>query len=159
MSGDEAATLVGLTRDVHVAMLTTCGHDGALMARPMAPQRVEDDGTMWFFARRDSAKVDQITADPVAGVVLADGSTWVSLSGRASVVTDDATAEELWNPSVEAWLPEGPDDAQVVLIRFAAEGGEYWSSTGPRVATALRLAVAKVTGRRPDVGTNATAEL
>ncbi len=55
---------------------------------------------------------------------------------------------------VEAWMPQGPDDDSVVLIKVTAETAEYWDTPGGRVASVLSFANAKLTGRRYDGGEN-----
>jgi len=60
-------------------------------------------------------------------------SSWVSVSGTAEIIRDQLKARELWNPFVEAWLPEGPQDPNIVLIRVQADTAEYWDSPGGRV--------------------------
>ena len=63
------------------------------------------------------------------------------------MVTDAAKLRELWNPAVEAWLPDGPDSPQAVLFKVTAESGEYWDSPGGRIATIISFVKSKVTGR------------
>ncbi len=154
-----ARKVAELAKDIRIAMLTTIAADGTLIGRPMAQQEVEPDGDLWFFAQRDSREVAQITANPNVGVTLSSDSTWISIAGTAEVVDDAAKARELWNSWVEAWLPEGPDDPNVVLIRVSAEGAEYWDTPGGRVASAISFAKTKLTGERYDGGENARVEL
>ena len=47
---------------------------------------------------------------------------------------------------MEAWLPEGPDDPNVVLIKVDPHTAEYWDTPGGRVASLLSFVKAKVTG-------------
>jgi general stress protein 26 len=92
-------------------------------------------------------------------VTLGSADTWVAVAGRAEVVDDRAKARELWNAAVEAWFPDGPDDPNVVLLRVDGESAEYWDTPGGRVATALSLVKAKVTGTPYDGGENETVQL
>ena len=87
----------------------------------MAQQEVEFDGNLWFFVEADSPTARNLSAHPAAGVSLSSNDTWVSLSGTGEVLTDPDRARELWNPWVEAWLPQGPDDPSVALIHFRSE--------------------------------------
>ena len=62
-----------------------------------------------------------------------DGSSdWLSVAGRATLVDDRALVEEMWNPVVEAWFPDGPMDPDVHLLRVNAESAEYWKAPGGR---------------------------
>jgi general stress protein 26 len=156
---DDVRALAEMAKDIRIGMLTTMDEEGRPVSRPMAQQEVEFDGDLWFFAERASRKVSHIQADPRVNVTLASSSTWISLRGQAQVVDDPAKARELWNSWVEAWLPQGPEDPSVVLIKVDAEGAEYWNTPGGRVASALSFVKAKVTGRRYEGGEHDTVQL
>lgn len=150
----DIATLAGLAKDIRVTMLTTTDEDGHFNSRPMAQQEVEFDGTLWYFAERSSRKVAHVTNNPQVGVTLTSNDTWISIFGTAEIVHDSAKAHELWNPFVEAWLPQGPDDPEVVLIKVTGIGAEYWDTPGGRIASVLSFVKSKVTGQRYDGGEN-----
>ena len=156
---DEVAKVRQLIKDENIAMLTTVGEDGGLVSRPMGVQAVDFDGDLWFFAAQDSHKVAEIAHDSSANAAFSGSSSWVSLSGRASVVRDRDKIRELWNPVAEAWFPDGPDTPEVVLVRLHADTAEYWDSPGGRVATLFSLVKAKVTGKPYDGGENETVQL
>jgi general stress protein 26 len=143
---NEVAKLIELTRDIKITMFTTIDAEGHFVSRPMAQQLTEPDGDLWFFAERDSRVVEEITANPHVGLTLSSTDTWISIDGDAQVVDDSAKAKELWNSYVEAWLPQGPDDPSVVLIKVDPHTAEYWDSPGGRVASLISLVKAKVTG-------------
>ena len=148
-----------LLGDHHLTMLTTRDASGALVSRPMGVQQVEFDGDLWFFTTLSSAKVAQIRAGSPVNAAFAGSSSWLSLSGTAEVVVDTAKAEELWNPVAAAWFPDGPTTPDLCLLRVRADTAEYWDSPGGRLATAISLVKAKVTGTPYDGGENATVEL
>ena len=160
MTGSPGATKVAeLMKDIRIAMLTTVDETGRPTSRPMATQEVEFDGDLWFFAARDSRKVAQVRANPVVNVSLTSADTWVSLTGRAEVVSDPAKAKELWNSAVEAWFPTGPEDPNIVLLKVDGDSAEYWDTPGGRIATVLSFAKAKITGEPYDGGENETVSL
>jgi len=150
----EVKKVADLAKDIRNAMLTTVDVDGEFVSRPMAQQEVEFDGDLWFFTERDSRKVRHITANPHVGVTLSSSDTWISINGTAEVVTDVAKARELWNTVVDAWLPQGPEDPSVVLIKVTGQTAEYWDSPGGRVASVISFAKAKVTGEPYSGGEN-----
>lgn len=156
---DDTRKVAELIRGQRLGMLTTTDPTGTMTSRPMALQEVEFDGDLWFFAERDSRKVGHVASHPQVNVTVGSGSTWVSLTGRASVVDDATRKRELWNGAVAAWFPEGPDDDRVVLLKVDGESAEYWDTPGGRVATAFSFAKAKVTGRRYEGGENETLRL
>ncbi len=154
-----AAKVAELIKGIHTSMFTTVDADGTFISRPMAQQNVEFDGDLWFFAERNSRKVTHLARNPHVGVTLASGATWISLNGTAEVVTDDALARELWNPVVEAWMPQGSDDPNTVLIKFHADSAEYWDTPGGRIASVISFVKAKATGEPYSGGENETVEL
>lgn len=156
---EAVAKVAGLAKGIRIAMLTTVDQDGHLVARPMAQQEVEFDGDLWFFADRDSSTVKQLQVNPHVGVSLSSSDTWVSICGTAAVVNDPAKAHDLWNSGVEAWMPQGPDDPSVVLLKVSADSAEYWDTPGGRVASVLSFVKSKVTGQPYDGGENEKVEL
>lgn len=150
------AELIG---DAKLCMFTTIGRDGHLLSRPMALQETEFDGNLWFFARQGSRKVGDIAADDAVNVSFQSGTAWVSLSGRAEIVTDEEKKKELWNHAAAAWFDSGPESDEVVLLKIETEGAEYWSAPGSKVSTLIAYAKSRITGDKPDVGTNETVDM
>ncbi|MET0196604.1 pyridoxamine 5'-phosphate oxidase [Rhodococcus sp. 06-156-3C] len=148
-----------LLKDSKLCMFTTHGRDGHLLSRPMALQEHDFDGSLWFFARNDSRKVGDVRADSSVNVSFQSGTAWVSVSGRAEIVLDEAKKKELWNQAAAAWFDDGPESPEVVLISVEAEGAEYWSAPGSKVSTLLAYAKSRITGDKPDVGMNDTVEM
>ncbi len=159
MTTEETRKVAELLRDERIGMLTTTAPDGTLTSRPMTLQEVEFDGDLWFFAERGSHPVQHVLAAPQVNVGVGSGGTWVSLTGHASVVDDVAKKKELWNSGVEAWFPQGPEDASVVLLRVEGDSAEYWDSPGGRLATAFSFVKAKATGERIEGGENEKVDL
>jgi len=143
-----------LAKDIRIGMMTTVDADGHFISRPMAQQEVEFDGDLWFFAERGSRKVAHIAANPHVGITLTSGDTWISIDGEAEVVDDRSKARELWNSWVEAWMPQGPEDPSVVLIKVNGHSAEYWDTPGGRIASVISFVKAMVTGERYEGGDN-----
>ena len=156
--GADLDKVAELIRGIKFAMLTTLDADGDLISRPMAHQDVEFDGDLWFVSSRDSRKVDQINANPRAGVMLSSSDSWVSIRGRAVVVDDPPKLEDIWSAEMDAWFPDGPDSS-VTLIKVEADSAEYWDGPGGRISTVLSLVKSKLTGRRYAGGDNETVDL
>ena len=137
---------VEIAQDARFCMLTSAAGNGALHARPMTPQQVTDQLEAWFFVSRSSEQAADVARRPRVNLSF-DGSTdWLSVAGRATVVDDRALVKEMWNPVVEAWFPDGPDDPDLVLLKVDAESAEYWKAPGGRAATLLSYVKAKVNG-------------
>ena len=158
----EAVEKIGqLIKDVRIAMLTSLTDEGDLHARPMALQDAPFDGTIWFFTGKSSPKVHQIDMEPRVNVAFSDPAhqIYVSLSGIASLVIDQAKNKELWNPSLEAWFPKGLDDPDLALLKVHVDGAEYWDAPSSTVAHVVGFVKSKLTGQQADVGDHAKVEL
>lgn len=152
--------VVEIMRSDRFCMLTSVGDLGRLQSHPMTPQEVTDDGDVWFFIDKDSDQAGFIREEKRVNLAFADGSTWLSVAGHGSLHDDRAKVEELWNPMIEAWFPDGKDSPGVGLLLVESDTAEYWDSpAGGRIASALAFAKTKITGGRPDVGENDTVDL
>lgn len=156
---DELEEVRSIMKEVRVAMLTSTDADGKLTSRPMATQEAEFDGDAWFVLARDSDVAREVAAQPRVNVAYSGSSSWLSLSGRAETVVDEARKQQLWNTFVEAWFPGGEHDAGVVLLKVTAESAQYWSSPG-RVASLVDMVKARVTGTQAgDAGDSGSLQL
>ncbi|KAB1154481.1 pyridoxamine 5'-phosphate oxidase family protein [Micromonospora sp. AMSO12t] len=145
-----------LVREARICMLTTIAVDGRMVSRPMGLQEAEFDGDLWFFAYADSAKVRQVRVNPEVNVSFSDSrrNSWVSVAGTAREEYDRAKAEELWNPVLKAWFPDGLETPGLTLLRVHAGSAEYWDSPSSTVVNLFGYAKAAVTGKPPEVGEN-----
>ncbi|NQX35512.1 pyridoxamine 5'-phosphate oxidase family protein [Herbiconiux sp. VKM Ac-2851] len=155
----DTETLAGLVKDFRFAMLTTVDDQGRLVAHPLTVQEAEFDGDLWFIVGAHASALQNLQVNPTAGVTLSSNDSWVSLTGTAAEVADQAKVKELWSSTLEAWFPDGPDDPEVRLLKFTADGAEYWDSPGGRVATLFSFVKSKVTGEPYEGGDNAKLDL
>jgi general stress protein 26 len=156
---EEMDKIAGLINSAKIALVTTVGPDGKLLSRPLAMQDREFDGELWFFTPDPSAKTEQVQANNHVNVALQVGNGYLSIAGTATVSRDRAMIDELWNAAAEAWFEQGKDDPAVALLRVHADSAEYWTVDSPKVVALVKYAKAIVTGKRPDVGDNASVNL
>lgn len=147
-----------LIKDSRVAMLTMLDPQGRIVSQPMATQDVEPDSDLWFIAERSSEKVANIRQDPRVNVSYSSSDSWVSVSGTAEVVDDNAKLKELWNTFTDAWMEGGPENPENILIKVSADTAEYWDSPGSKVTQVANLLKSAVTGERYE-GDNRTVDL
>jgi len=147
-----------LMRAARFCMLTTRDGD-ELRSRPMTPQQITETGDVWCFVSTESEQVKQIAIAPHVNVSFDDGSSWVSLSGTAEVVRDEAKIDELWDRGAEAWFPDGRESADLALLHVRGTSAEYWNTPGGAVAAAVAFVQSAITGERPDVGENDAVDL
>ena len=88
--------LYKLIAGIQVAMFTTRRADGHLVSRPMATQERSSGADLWFATDLESHKLDELENDPFVNLsYYRDGTReWVSVSGRARLVTDRAKVRE-----------------------------------------------------------------
>lgn len=153
---EKIATLI---KKFRFAMLTTKHADGKLVAHPLTIQEAEFDGDLWFLVSKSSSPVKDLAADAEANVSMSSDDAWLSLSGTAWLSDDREKIKELWNPFVEAWFPEGPEDPDIGILRFAAESAQYWDTPGGKIASVFSLVKAKLTGETYDGGESGKVEL
>ena len=149
-----------LTEGIDFCMLTTIDGD-QLRSRPMSTQKFEFDGDLWFFTNDKTHKVEELERDDRVCVAYSkpDENVYLSVSGRAEVVKDRAKIEELWNPLLKAWFPEGLDDPSICLLKIPVEQAEYWDAPSSRIVRLFQIAKALATGQEADYGENKKIDL
>ena len=145
LRGREGVERIGaLIADIRFAMLTTVAADGSLDSRPMATQKVQFDGTLWFLTGSDSRKVNEIAENARVTLTFSDPDKgcYVALKGHGNVSNDRAKIHELWNPAYKAWFPEGEDDPQIRVLRVDVTDGEFWDTTDGKVVRSIKYLAA-----------------
>jgi general stress protein 26 len=151
MSAD-GEKLQELVDGIPIAMVTTDGPDDRPRGRPLAVQRVDDDGTIWFLVDRHA---DWVGPDLGMGhLAFVSDTTWVSATGPVTTTTDTAVLEDLGDPVTDTWFQE---DAEPIALRIAVSHADWWDAPG-RLRQALSLVGAKVGGSQPDLGERGTAD-
>ena len=144
-----------LIEKVKVAMLVTRTPAGHLVSRPLRTRAVDFDGSIWFFTSMSSDKVSELLADPHVNVAYANEreGVYVSIDGRACIVTDRARIDELWIEAIDSlYFDGGKDDPEVVLVRIDTESAECWTAAETSVGRAFRFIKARLTGDVGDLG-------
>ena len=144
-----------MMKSISFAMLTTEDDDN-LRARPMVAAQSDFDGTLWFFTRASSHKVDEVQHDQRVGVTYADPSKqdYVSLSGKARLVRDKASIEAHWGESMRTWFPKGKEDPDIALLKVDVAMAEYWDAPNSTMVHAYGYVKAVLTGAPPNPGGN-----
>lgn len=146
-----------LIEQVDVCMMTTRHEDGTLTSRPMRRnQKAEFDGHLWFFTFGSARKAQDIQDRPHVNLSFErpDEQIYVSIHGQAELVRDRQKIEELWEPALKPWFPEGKDTADLALLKVRAQGAEYWDGTKSTAQFLFESVKAIATGAPPDIGDN-----
>lgn len=88
----------------HFCAFITNGEDGQPQAREIDPFAPEDDFTVWMATKASTRKMAQVRRDPRVTLYYQapNGAGYVTLFGRAAIVTDAAEKAARWK---EAWAP------------------------------------------------------
>ncbi|WP_428659007.1 pyridoxamine 5'-phosphate oxidase family protein [Runella sp.] len=150
-----------MVKDIRVAMLCTHSADGHIHSRPMGTSDVDKDGNIWFFSKESSEKIDEIEDNPDVCVCYSqpDDNTYVCVMGAAKIVHDPKKIDELWNPMIKVWFPEGKDDPELLLIKVDPHSAEYWDSSSSKMVVLFNMAKALVTGKEYEEGEYGTIKL
>ena len=146
-----------MIKGIRYGMFTTRHGNGHLHARPMTTQNKEigEDESLWFFMSKESGPVEDLEADPVVNIGYADpgADTYVSVSGTAAVIEDQAKKDQLWNKMTQAWFPNGPGDPDLALVQVQIVHANYWDVKESKLVQLYEMAMAVVTGKPPtDLG-------
>ena len=146
-----------MIKDIDFCMLTTVDESNDLHSRPMSLNGdVDDNGNLWFFTSSDSHKASEIERTPNVNVSFVDTRKqhYVSVSGMAELVHDREKIKELWKPVLKAWFPDGPDQADVALLKVKLTKAEYWDGPSSTIAQAVSFVSAILTGKQVEFGEN-----
>lgn len=120
--------------------------------RPMAVQKVDDDGNFWFLSANDSHKNAELQTDPSVQLLFQGSpySDFLNVYGMAIVTEDKEKIKELWEPTLKTWFTEGVDDPRISVIKVEPTEGYYWDTKhNMAVAFAKRL-VGAIAGKTLD---------
>lgn len=122
------------------------------ITRPMAVQRTDDDGTLWFLSSNDSHKNQQIAANPMVQLLFQGSSysDFLHLTGMATITEDKQMIKELWNPFLKVWFTEGEGDPRISVIKVDPVEGYYWDTKHNKIVVAVKRLVGAITGKTLD---------
>ncbi len=150
-----------IAKDEGICMFCTNLDGRPFSATPMSTQKVEADGSIWFFSAKDSDRNAEIKQSPETQLLYSSTSSqeYLSLYGRSTIVYDLDKARELWTPFVKTWFQEGPKDPNLSLIHFRPSDGFYWDTQHGKVVAFAKMAASIVTGNTMDDGVEGKLKL
>jgi len=128
---EAVAHLVALLRDFETATLITRSRSGALQGRPTSIARVEDNATVWLVTSAASIRAEELVEDSRAMLTLQASLRFISINGRAELVSGATELAARWKESYRVWH-DGRAEPQIALVRFTAFDAEYWDDTSAR---------------------------
>lgn len=146
MSNDTSKTLDELLEDHTIAMLMTMIGDRH-SSRPLTCAGI-DESRMSFLVDASTEWATAVASgSAVAHLTVADErhNVYVALNGVATVTTDRAEIDRLWNPAAGAFFA-GEDDPNLAVLHFDATDGEYWDGPSGMIGAAVSVIRVAVTG-------------
>ena len=99
-----------------------------LHAQPMIVFAERRRKRLWFIVRADTDLVRTVGDGGVGMFVLQQEDLLASVAGELTIVQDRRRMARYWTPKVTAWLPEGPNDARLTMLRMDCVDAELWVS-------------------------------
>jgi|GEM_PF-2009405 len=119
------------------AVLLTSEGLGAIHA-PLADE-AGDSRKLWFLA--DARALLDWEANRRHVVTLTfqspDERVFLTVSGKAEVITDRAITAKMWRPAFKRWFPGGVGDPRLLLVRFSPYDAEFYEASDGRVTAHL----------------------
>lgn len=122
------------------------------ITRPMAAQKTDDEGNIYFLSASDSNHNAEIEDDPMVQLLFQGSSydSFLTIYGEAIISTDKNVIKELWNPMMKTWFTEGIDDPRITVIQVAAQEGYYWDTKHGKLVSFIKRLAGAATGTTLD---------
>ena len=153
---------IDMLKDVRICMMITNEKDAEHSSgRPMAINRVDEDGTMWFFTKASSHKVEELKDHKSVSIAITNeaSNNYLMIHGTSYLVNDKAKMKELWSLLMKAWFPLGLEDPDITLIKVTPEEVNYWDSNSGKMIVLFNMLKAIVTGKEYSKGEHGTITL
>lgn len=141
-----------LIAEIETAMIVTHSGGQAMRARPMVARSHLDDNAVYFFTDANAPKDEEIERNSQVCLAFSDpkNNRYVSVTGTAEVLADQALAESLWKTADKAFW-DSSRDPRIRIIRVSPERGEFWEGAGA-ISTFVAVLAAGAKGERPKLG-------
>lgn len=143
ISGKEEAVkkFKELVRDVSICMFTTIDDHSNLFSRPMSTLQIDDEGNAWFFTNEFSETIQEVSRDNSVHLIYAHPgkNVYVTVKGTCSVILDRKKMDELWNPLLKAWFPQGIEDPKLCLVKVVTDEASYWNSNSGSMGVYFKM--------------------
>jgi general stress protein 26 len=142
--------LIEMVKDTRVCMLITNEKDAEnSTGRPMSISKIDEDGSMWFFSKESSYKIDEIEESRKVSIAITNESSnnYLMIHGKAILVNDKSKMAELWSSFLKAWFPLGLEDPDMILIKVVPTEVNYWDGSSSKMVVLFNMIKAIITGK------------
>ncbi|HRO43195.1 MAG TPA: pyridoxamine 5'-phosphate oxidase family protein [Flavipsychrobacter sp.] len=143
-----------MVEDVNTCMFCTDIEQLPFPTRPMATQKVDDEGNFWFLSSKTSNKEHEIKDNSKVQLIYAHPHQYefMSVYGVATSFYDRGKIEELWTPIAKTWFPEGKDDPNLTLIKVSVNEAYYWDTKHGKLVSLFKIVAGAMGGSVDDGG-------
>lgn len=130
-----------LVRDVNICMFTTMDEGHNVSSRPMFTSSVDDEGNVWFFTNEFSEKINEVSKDNLVHLIYSHPvkNIYVDVKGTCRLIIDKKKMEELWDPTLKSWFPQGLDDPKICLVKVATETAYFWNNSSSKMGLLFQM--------------------
>ncbi|MDT0645473.1 pyridoxamine 5'-phosphate oxidase family protein [Zunongwangia sp. F260] len=145
--------LIDLVEDIKTGFLATGLTKKPVSAIPMSTKKVDDEGNLWFLSSMNSDHNTDIAQDADVQMLYANNSDmeFISIFGKASIVTDKEILEDFYSKVDDAWF-SGSDDPSLSAIKIVPQEAYYWDSKQNKYITLFKMGLAALGGDQQDIG-------
>jgi general stress protein 26 len=150
MAGEVAIDKIKeMAEDIRICMFCTEGTGQLVNSRPMATQKVEADGSIWFLSSSDSHKNDEVKHDSEVQLLYSKpgDSKFMTIGGVAQVTKDRKVIDEVWSDIAKAWFPGGKDDPFLTAICVMPRTAYYWDTQHGKMVSMIKIAASAISGK------------
>lgn len=132
--------------------VTQANLNGSHKSRPMAVQKTDTSGHVWFLSAKDSMKNMELEQNKNVTLYFQGSSysDFLELNGYAILNYDREKIEELWDPTIKAWFTEGIDDPRISVIQFIPDSGYYWDNKHGNAIAGIKVLFSALSGKTMD---------
>jgi general stress protein 26 len=114
------AAATDIIQKAHYCTFVTIGEDGQPQARIVDPIAPDGTFTIWFATNPLTRKVNQVRRNPRVTLSCFDAASasYVTVLGRAQLVTDPAEKQQHWKDDWARIYPNGARGSDFMLIRI-----------------------------------------
>lgn len=116
--GDKLKEMI--TKNPNSALITV-DEDGSPVDRVMWTARIDDDYSVYYATSVKTGKVDRIKRNPRVLVMWTSETGYISMQGKAEIVSDPSLLADLWRDSFAPYFPGGKTDPDYVALRVSPE--------------------------------------
>ena len=117
-----------------------------------AAHQVDSDGTLWFLSNASSSKNREIADDSRVQLFFSNkrNSEYLSIYGKASIVTDRDQAVRRWNPEAGHYFEGGIEDPELTLLKVQPVNAHYWDTKANKMISLVKMMASAMTGKALD---------